>query len=259
MRLAAGSVRQRPSSPTTMKKNVRSSSSPRRSFDRPFCTQSPTFDEPARPGSSSPRNASVPPGEKAAAATSPASSACFVGRPPFVGSDQACRRSKSPASGRRSARMPMRFPSGPQNACATSNRGSVSRLGRPPRAGTTHRLVNWSRIPTPSSRQLRSLMCRAVGFSGSPIRNRSSPVWARSATALPSGDHSAAPVGPSSASCRGSPPASGRSQGWDLPERVERKRSVFPSGENRGRTSMSPPVICSARPPVMGTRQRRVR
>ena len=36
------------------------------------------------------------------------------------------------------------------------------------------------------------------------------------------------------------------------------KTSVFPSGENRGRKSLSPVVICSARPPLMGTRQSRV-
>ena len=33
--------------------------------------------------------------------------------------------------------------------------------------------------------------------------------------------------------------------------------SVFPSGEKRGRESLSPVVIRSARPPLMGTRQSR--
>ena len=76
---------------------------------------------------------------------------------------------------------------------------------------------------------------------------------------FPSGDQSAAPAcAGNSASGRGSPPASGRSHGCDFPERLDRKTSVFPSGEKRGRVSLSPVVICSARPPLMGTRQSRV-
>ena len=93
-------------------------------------------------------------------------------------------------------------------------------------------------MPTPSRRQLRSAMRRAVGFSGSPTRKRSSPLSASTAICDPSGDHSAAPAWPAnSASARGSPPASGRSQGCALPERAEMKTSVVPSGENRGRMS----------------------
>ena len=157
--------------------------------------------------------------------------------------------SRMDASGRRSARKPMRFESGAQNASPTSYSGLVSRRGRPPRAGTTQRLVNCSRMPAPSSRQLRPEMCLAVGDSGSPTRSRSSPLSASASTVCPSGDHSAAPTWPSnSASWLGSPPARGSTQGCDFPERVERKSSARPSGREAradvdvtGRDLLGPP------------------
>ena len=151
-----------------------------------------------------------------------------------------------------------------QNACADLVARARSAAAACRRAsGTTQRLVNWSRMPNPSRRQFRSRMRRAVGASGSPtteaLARRSGRV---TSSVRPSGDHSAAPTWPSnSASCRGSPPPSGRIQGWDFPERVERKSERRrPSGENRGTDVVRRrDVICSARPPRSGTRQSRVR
>ena len=101
--------------------------------------------------------------------------------------------------------LPVRVPDGAEHLVP----GSVTRRGRPPPAATTHALVNWSRSPTMSSRQFRSVMRRATGLSGSPTTNRCSPLGASSSTCRPSGDHSAAATSPSSsASCSASPPAS---------------------------------------------------
>ena len=72
----------------TMKKNVRSSSSPsRRVVHRP-CTQSPRFVDPEKQRVVEPDIRELARGEKAAPAISPRNSACFVARPPPAGIDQ---------------------------------------------------------------------------------------------------------------------------------------------------------------------------
>ena len=64
-------------------------------------------------------------------------------------------------------------------------RGGDPSSRRPP--STTQALVNWSRTPVMSSRQLRSRMTRATGSAGSPTMNRSSPLGASRSDAAPVG------------------------------------------------------------------------
>ena len=71
----------------------------------------------------------------------------------------------------------MRTPSGDQNAWKTSYSAGVSRTGSPPSAETTKRLLNWSRTPAPSRRQVKSMIRRPVGSSRLPMMKRSSPLW----------------------------------------------------------------------------------
>jgi Adenylate and Guanylate cyclase catalytic domain len=61
-------------------------------------------------GTSTPRNARVPPGDQAAPQIAPSSLASGLGFPPVLGTHQACGNSRRADSGLRSARNPIRSP-----------------------------------------------------------------------------------------------------------------------------------------------------